>query len=308
MAKSLANYGKKAWRLATRNYPVAMLSLKLNSLKPKDLNDHIRHHMAFTRNPVMKVWADKLAVRKWASERFSDLRFPELLWVGKDVNEINFEQLPEQFVLKVNHASGATILVTNRADANQPMRNVFRGKTAHFLPIVVHPSQFDAALAKRTVAGWLARDFSYRNGQPPEWCYRKLERLAYVEEFLENHGQPASDFKVLTARGNIVYCAHHSQRFFGHVQKVFDENWSPINVRISEAQDSAVPIPKPLKFERMLEISRAVAAHSRIVRIDFYEVGGALYLGEITNYPQAGKLEYVPEFWIREFADRYLNG
>lgn len=307
MAKSLANYGKKAWRLASRNYPVAMLSLKLNNLNPKDLNDHIRHHMAFTRNPVMKVWADKLEVRKWASERFSDLSFPELLWVGKEVSQINFDALPEQFAMKVNHASGATILVTNRADANSPMRNVFRGQTAQFLPIVVHPSQFDAELARRTLEGWLVRDFSYRNRQLPEWCYRGIERFAFVEQFLENGGQPAADIKILTANGQVVYCSHHSQRYFRHEQNIFDTKWQPMAIQATETYRSDPLPPKPQQLERILEIALEVAKHSKIVRVDFYEVEGHLYLGEITNYPMLGKLAYEPQSWIREFADRHLN-
>jgi len=307
MAKSLANYGKKVIRLATRNYPVAMLSLKLKNLKPKDLNDHIRHHMAFTRNPVMKVWADKLAVRDWASQRFADLKFPRLLWVGKDVNQIDFEQLPEQFALKANHASGTTILVTNRADPGKPMLNVFRGTTAHFLPVVVHPSQFDPDLARRTLNGWLARDFSYRNRQVPEWCYRGIERFAFVEEFLETDGQPASDIKILTANGQVVYCSHHSQRYFRHEQNIFDTDWIPLDIQASDTYRSN-PLPdRPKQLERILEIALEVAKLSKVVRVDFYEIDGQLYLGEITNYPMQGKLSYEPESWIREFADRHLN-
>lgn len=283
-----------------------MLRLKVSSFFPQDFNDHIRHHMAFSRDPLLKIWADKLSVRDWAGKRFSDLKFPSLLWVGKDVGQINFEDLPEQFVLKTNHASGAIILVTTRADKAAPMLNVFQGSNARFQPIVVHPEKFDAALARKTLASWLSRDYSYRIGNLPEWCYRNIDRFAYAEEFLQNGGQPAADIKIMTANGQVVYCAHHTERYYIHEQNFFDTSWNPLEIRAADAVRSEQVPERPAHLERMIEISLEIASLSKIARVDFYEVEGQLYLGEITNYPMNGTLSYEPEYWIREFARRHF--
>lgn len=300
-AKSLARTIKlrinRELRTRLRNtYFGDTLRLQYRAQNPVTMNDHIRHHMAFSRDPLLTTWSDKYRMQAWVSERYPEVNFPKIYQVAKSFDELDLSSLPKNFALKTNHGSGSVILVTEEADPTVPFTAKYVGKKAVFKTIKVHPSQFDAAKAAKVVKSWMAQNYSHRPGIYPEWGYRNIRPLVFVEEYLSLEGNTAPDIKLFMANGKFVAASMHGGRHEEHYAWDLDENWqlSPVRITTYISRTDSLP-PKPQHWDDMVRIAYDIAKYTKLVRVDYYEVEGKLYLGELTNYPMAGRIGFTPE-------------
>jgi len=225
-------------------------------------SEKINLRILFDRRPVIAMMADKLAARAHVHAVLPALRMPELLWSGTDLSRLAGAGLPDRWVLKPNHRSG----------------DVYFGRG---------PATDLASLEKAT-AGWLDEYGGYYF----EWAYSRARRLLLVEEMLGDGAEAPDDYKLYAFDGRVVFVQHDYSRFSDHAQRYYTPQWQPVHV--CSVMPEAPLRPPPAALEEMLAAAGALSKGIDFVRIDFYDVGGVAYFGELTAYPGSGLTQFEP--------------
>ena len=245
---------------------------------PKTYNEKILWMKLYEHNPLIKICCDKYAVKKYVSEMIGPELVLPVLGVWKYPREIDFDKLPNQFVLKVNWSSGFNIIVKDKSSLNIPA-------TIEKLHEWMQPhknSYYDAF----------------------NWGYKDMEPVVYAEKYIEQMDGQVYDYKFCISNGKLLYVLIATNRDSVLTKDYFDENFEHLPV-ISGDSPHANPIPeKPKNYTKMLAIAQKLAENFLFVRVDFYEVGDDIYLGEMTFYPGGGKLPMKPKEWEYIFGEK----
>lgn len=231
--------------------------------------------------PQLKVnCADKLRVRDYAAScGLGDICVP-VLGVWKDPEEIDFEKLPEQFVLKTNHGCGTNIICKDK-------------------------SELDIEKARTQLAKWLKIDYGKLYN---EKHYSRIERCIIAEEYLPALGLWQTDYKLQCINGNvysILICADRDDS--GHAKLFsYDTEWNRIDLLNGEAETMDREFQKPQNLSRMIESARILSKPFPYVRVDFYEVDGKLYLGELTFTPYGNLMTYYKDSVIADMGSKLV--
>jgi hypothetical protein len=258
-----------------------------NYVDPVHFTEKMQHRKLFDRNPLFKVFCDKLEGRAYAEMADCGLKLPKLYWSGDDPASIPFDDLPVPYVIKSNHGSGALHVVRDSSNAS---RDEIRTRCRQ----------------------WLRRSYGRSRG---EWGYRDIGRRIYVEELLPAPtGQLfPDDYKFVTISGRVEWIENVHDRGQRHNKTYFDRNWKRIKVRrwqgIPDPLRSPLPgAPRPATLERMVEISERLAEGLDELRVDLYEIDGEVYFGEFTVYEESGMGVAYPEDEVfAEFPSRDLD-
>ena len=244
---------------------------------PRDLNEKIQWLMCRSDTSSWAPLSDKVAVRDYvAGKGLSDLLVP-LLGTWKHAKDIPWDTLPEKFVLKCNHDSGSTHIID---------RNTDRAAVAAAL---------DEALKVK---------YGYRHG---EMHYNRIEPCILAEQYLDGGDAVPVDYKTWCFDGK-PYCvwACHGRSAEAVYVNVYDLDWNPhpeASVFTEHYRDGGSSLPRPATLPQMLAAAAKLAEGFPEVRVDFYEVGGKLYFGEMTFASLMGRMDfYTPEF-LKEMGD-----
>lgn len=258
----------------------AKLGYPQGSGPPRTFNEKVLWRMSHDRRPEMVTFCDKLATRDWICERLGAARgaaiLPELLHVLPGAGDLAELPLEGGVVIKSNHGSS---------------RGIILGKG----------EPFDRAAIERTAARWMRRSFGTGRG---EWGYGPVPRRIMVERLLPNqHGRPASDFKLYVFDGRARYIRSIIDRYGDTTKVAFDRSGGRSPVRKPEDQtDGALPdIPE---FERMRDIAEELCAGLDFLRVDFLWNADRFILNEVTAYPMAGAMVlggYENDLWLGSF-------
>ena len=250
-----------------------MFNEKLNWLK---LNDH---------NPLYTTLVDKYAVKKWVADKIGEQYIIPTLAVWEKAEDIDFDALPDQFVLKVNHDSGGLVICKDKSKLDR-----------------------QAAIAKLSRA---LKNNGYWYGR--EWPYKNVKPCIIAEAFMSD-GQHAdlTDYKFFCFNGIPLYCQVISDRSTGEKIDFFDMEWN--FQKFTGLHRPHYPhyphypykIEKPICFENMKQVCGILAKDIPFVRVDFYEVQGKMYFGEMTFYPAGGFGEFSPNEWNYIFGDKLI--
>ena len=249
----------------------------LDLRSPKTITAKLQWLKLYYRRSDLKQLVNKYECRAFVTERIGSSHLPELLASYDHPDEIDWEQLPDRFVIKVSHGCGMNILC--------------RDKT-----------QFDRAEAIVKLTQWQSVE-SPAYTKFREWAYRGGSRKIIVEEFLENEdGNPPDDYKVFCFNGKPKFVQVDFDRFDEHRRGFYDLDWTqlPFAWRIKTKE---VDSPPPRGLEKMIEIAEVLSKDLPFARIDLYEIGDRVLLGEITLYPGAGYGHYVPAHYDEVVGD-----
>ncbi|MBR4903240.1 MAG: hypothetical protein IKZ53_01050 [Selenomonadaceae bacterium] len=276
--------------LDTKFYPsVLVQQFQQRTGKPLDFNNlqtftqKMQWIKIFGATPLKSHLADKYLVRYWIAEKIGAEYLIPLLGVWNDFDDINFDDLPNQFVLKCNHGWNMNIIIRDK-------------------------KSLDLREAREKINGWLAVDFG---AQPAlEVHYSRIDRKIIAEKFMRNGDLPDIDnYKFWCFNGTPVFCGFDSGRTAdGNISNLridyFDMNWKSNGFENADHPRSEHPekIPKPKNFELMKELAATLAEGFAFVRVDFYEIEGKVYFGEMTFTPGAGNFSYKSEG-----TDEYLG-
>jgi len=287
---------RKFWRLL-RNTGLAGLMgdegyLKLQllgmtgedySLTDGGINSWILWQRLNFRSPLMVLGCDKYAVRKLVRERIGEEYLTPLVTIdGRDYwtdpGQIDFNKLPPRFVLKLNNGSGMNMLVKDKFG-------------------------LDWTKAVAAMRNWMKSDYS-KNGH--EWQYRNVPNRIICEELIPTpDGNPPVDYKIMCNDGRPLYVWVDTARFTDHRRNVFSLDWRDEGVQIGYRRGD-VHLPKPENFDLMLELAAKMSTGIPLVRVDFYNVNGKIYFGELTFTSDRGLAVTTPFAFSQAMARKII--
>lgn len=232
---------------------------KLNLKNVQTFNEKLQWLKLHDRNPMYTNLADKYQVRKYIKKVIGKEYLVPLIGAYDNFDEIDFDVLPKEFVLKPNHTSGNIYICRDK-------------------------SKIDYAKLKKEVNRWLRRRYYWVHR---EWPYKAIKPRIICEKFISDKNNVPYDYKVLCFNGKAKFIALHVDRFGNHKQDYYDEKWN--KKLISKRHlGSDIVYPKPMEFEKMIELSEKLAADMIHVRIDWMITQDKLNFSEITFYEGAG--------------------
>lgn len=257
---------------------------RLNLQHPKRYTEKLQWYKLYYRNPLLVQCADKYAVREYVTSKGYGRYLNNLLGSGvyMSADEIDFDALPNQFVIKATHGSGTNEIVLDKAST-------------------------DIATLKEKVNAWL-RTGGKSAGR--EWCYEAIKPRLIVEEVLEaNEEHDLPDYKFFCFDGK-VYCLYVMQNYTLDHSKgelgFYDRDFSDLHVRRLDFNPIVNQPPKPKNFEKMVEIAEALSAGFPHVRVDFYNVDGKITFGEMTFYNASGYTRFEPDEFDFELGEQFV--
>ena len=240
----------------------------LNWDEPAAYTEKMQWVKLYDTDPRKTLLSDKFRVREWVAEKIGEEYLIPLLGAWDRFDDIDFSALPKQFALKTNHGSGTNEIVRDKAKIN------FKS-------------------LKRKFDDWMAMDFAYTTYF--EMHYSAIERKIIAEQYMETDRGELQDYKFLCFDGKPYFCWVDLGRYGAHSRTVFDLNWDLQPWTQAEYGISKEPIPKPKNFEKMVELAMVLCRGFSHVRVDFYNVDGRIYFGEMTFTNGSGLDRIVPE-------------
>ena len=238
----------------------AEMGYKLDLKHPKTYNEKLQWIKLYDRKPEYVIYADKYRVRKYIAGTIGEKYLIPLLGMYKRAEDIVWDTLPDQFVLKCNHASGTNIICRNKAE-------------------------LDIGSAQKQLNAWLKKN-AFWGGR--EWCYKGIDPCIICEAFLGTEdGMPPDDYKIMCFNGIPKLIQVHHDRYGDHTLDFMDTNWENTGI-IQGPPNAKHEIPRPKELREMLEIARVLSKNMIYARIDLYAVHEAVKFGEITMYPTSG--------------------
>lgn len=242
----------------------------INFNSPITFNEKLQVRKVFDRNPLLTVAADKIESKKLVKSICGDdIYFPKTIWSGdsiKDIDNINFEDLPKDYVYKANHTSQTIEII----------------RDGHHLP---------RSKMKKLAKNWLMHDQSSSLG---EWAYKNIPRKIFIEEFLDFEGSAPDDYKFFVYHGTVKFIQLDSDRFTDHRRNMFDRQWNDLEFEYSHRRK--IPSPsRPNFLDEMIRLAEVIGQKFDFVRVDFYFYKNKVAFGELTIYPGAG-FERFPHY------------
>jgi hypothetical protein len=251
-------------------------------------NQKVLWKMLKDRRPLLTTFADKVAVRDYVAEAVGPDVLSRLYSVVEDPADLDPARLPDEFVVKPNHASAMIWIVADRARISSEDA------------VSLEPGLFtttrealDWDLLVATCREWLAA--TYTTDVVPEWAYRDIPPRIMVEELLLGpDGQIPPDYKFFIFHGEVQIIEVHSNRFGDHHCNIVRPDWTHIDAQLS-AGKARNDIHRPDTLERMIDIAEKLGRETDFVRVDLYDAAGRIVFGELTSYPGGGYSPYSPE-------------
>lgn len=215
------------------------------------------------QKPEYTTMVDKYLVKDYVANIIGSEYIIPTLGVWEKAEDIDFNRLPNQFVLKCTHDSGGLVICKDK-------------------------SKLDIKAARQDIAKGLKMSF-YMEGR--EYQYKDVVPRVIAEQYIEEEdGSAPNDYKVLCFGGVAKLIeVHHGRYSEQHTQDFFDRDWHQTEVsQGGKNTRSVVPMEKPACLDEMIEKSEILAKGMRHVRIDWYIIKGHLYFGEITFYDGSG--------------------
>ena len=235
---------------------------------PVTFNEKLQWLKLYDRNPKYTMMVDKYLVKDYISQTLGEGHVIPTLAVYQSADEIDFDALPNQFVMKCTHDSGGSYLCKDK-------------------------STFDFEKVKSILTKNL-RTNNYNVAR--EWPYKNVPHRIIIDRLLDDHtGDVLRDYKFWCFNGvpTYMYCTVKDKKIY---ENFYDMDFKPVD--INHGFERTVPeYVKPNNFERMIELATVLSKDIPFVRIDFFNVNGRLYFGECTFYDWAGLRPFVNEEW-----------
>lgn len=250
----------------------AKMGATLDLAHPQTFNEKLQWLKLYDRKPEYTTMVDKFKVREYIAERLGEEYLIPLLGVWNDPDEIDFDALPNQFVLKCNHNSGLGMCICK------------------------DKAKLDIAKVKAELRKGLKQDY-YLTGR--EWPYKNVERKIIAEKYMVDDGETRirnggkgelTDYKFFCFNGYVdcvMVCLERSSQEIKFY--FFDRSWNLLryNIRGKNAPIDFT-VPKPINIDEMFDIAEKLSQGLPFARVDLYSVSGKTYFGEITFFPDSG--------------------
>lgn len=256
----------------------AVMGRELDLENPKTFNEKLQWLKLYNRKPEYTMMVDKVLVRDYIASTIGEEYLIPLLGVWDDPDEIDFDKLPDQFVLKCNHNSGLGMCICK------------------------DKSKLDIEKVRSELRKGLKQDY-YLTGR--EWPYKDVPRKILCEKYMDDgSGKGLADYKFYCFDGNVKLVGIFQDRnalssttadYFSR-----DYKWQEILWGYPHAE---VPPEKPKEFEDMVKLAEVLSEGFCEIRVDLYLCGGQIYFGELTFFDGSGYDRITPEEWDTTLGD-----
>ncbi|MBR3628303.1 MAG: glycosyltransferase [Elusimicrobia bacterium] len=257
---------------------------KLNLKNPQTLADKVSYLFLHKQTPLMSNCTDKWNVREYITGKgLSDILIPTVGDPWNKVEEIDFDKLPKEFILKATHGCKMNYIVKDK-------------------------SKLNLVNCKKTLQIWLNTTYGVYS---LETHYKKIPHRIYAEQLLETQ-KSLIDYKFHCLNGVpqfILVCSdrNSSGKSMQVTLDLFDTNWESLNTYLQPSGLEVVGqnnINKPEKFQQMLSIATILSKDFSFVRVDLYEIEGKIYFGELTFSPACGVFPNFKDNFITDMGKR----
>lgn len=252
----------------------------LNLKNPKTYNEKLQWMKLHDRNPFYTKLVDKYTVKDYVKSCIGEKYIIPTLFVWDSIEDVDLSKLPSQFVLKTTHDSGGVCICKDK-------------------------SLFDFEAAKEKLSKSMRYDY-YKLAA--EWPYKNVPRRIIAEEYLEdNRYHELRDYKFFCFSGKVkaLFVATDRQTRKEPYFCFFDRDYNYLDITQGHPQPP-VPPEKPMNFELMIELAEKLSKQLPHVRVDFYEVNGQVYFGELTFFHHSGIVPFEPRIWDNIFGEWFV--
>ena len=263
---------KKCWGMYVSYKYKKIMGKKCNLKNPRTYTEKIQWSKINRNDPMISRLSDKVAVRSWVEENIGgEYLIPTIGKAYSSADDIDYDSLPNSFVIKANHGSGLNVVVDGKKEIS-----------------------FDDIKDKAN--SWLKQNFAYNSF---EMQYKDIRPQIYIEKnLLEDCEGDLPDYKFFCFGGK-VYCLYvmintypiHTNAKLG----IFDKNFNLLPYYRADFTPITKQIEKPANYSKMIEIAEKLSEGFSHVRVDLYNVNGKIYFGEMTFSTGSGLFKHVPE-------------
>ncbi len=246
---------------------------------PKTFNEKLQWLKLYNRRPEYTRMVDKYEAKKYVAEIIGEEYIIPTLGVWDKFDDIDFAALPDQFVLKCTHDSGGLVICRDK-------------------------SKLDIDAARKKIEKCLKENYYW---QGREWPYKNVKPRIIAEKFMvDESGYDLKDYKFLTFDGEIKMFFVERDRakgHNGHTVDFFDADFNHIPMTVDGYPYTDPPYYKPENFDKMVEFASKLSSGIPHLRVDFYNVNGKIYFGEMTFFQASGTIHFSPESWDQTLGD-----
>ena len=248
---------------------------KLNLDNPQTLNEKLQWLKLHDRKESYTNMADKYNAKECAKKIIGEEYIIPTIGVYDSFDNIDFNSLPNQFVIKCTHDSGGVFICEDKSKLN--IRKV-----------------------KKIINKSLKKKYYYAHR---EWPYKNVKPRILIEEYIVDHNGVLDDYKLQTFNGKVAYSFVCTDRIKGEVKfTFFDEHKRFIPVTQCGASNDYKGAKLPDNYEKIVELAEKLAKNIPAIRLDFYNIDGKIYFGEFTFFDSAGLGAFNPEEWDYKFG------
>lgn len=252
-----------------------------NLKTPKRFSEKIEWYKLHYRIPLMTQCVDKYREKFYLNDKGFEEYVPKTLQVCDKIEEVDFEKLPNAFIIKCNNGYGNNVIVRDKSKMNKiEIYKTF--KAWHSTSPVVFGR---------------------------EWAFFDVKQKILVEELLVSKDGTQkgdlNDYKFMCFNGEPKVIWADIDRYTNHRRNFYDLKWNQIPVE-SDCPNTDYEVKAPYGLPKMLEIASQIAKDFPFVRVDFYSVNNKIYIGELTFYPWSGCVNYKPDSFDFELGNMFV--
>lgn len=248
-----------------------------NLSHPKSFNEKLQWIKLYDRKDEYIKMVDKNTAKDYVSSRIGTDYIIPTLGVWSSPEEIEWNKLPNQFVLKVTHDSGGLVICKDK-------------------------SKLDIAAVREKLHRSLNRDY-YKHSR--EWPYKFVPKLILAEQYMEDSEScELADFKIHNFNGvpRFILVCRNRYSDTGLTEDFYDCDWNHLNIRRPKHPNAEILMAAPPELPNMLELAKVLSKDIPFVRTDFYIVNHKIYFGELTFFPASGMTPFIPNEWDITFG------
>lgn len=258
----------------------------INFRKPKTFNEKLQWLKLYDRRPEYTKLVDKYEVKKYVAEMIGEEYVIPTLGVWNSPEEIDFDSLPEQFVLKWNHDSGSIVICKDKRELNkeEAIKRLQKGK--------------------KYSGFWYGREWPYKNVKPKIIAEKYMYEKHQAVDKEVSKGLTDYKFYCFSGEAKCLYVSKGLGENHENAEMSFlDLNWNLMPFRREDFKPLNTIPPRPVSFEKMIDFANQLSAGHAFLRVDFYEIDGKLYFSELTFYPCSGLMRFNPTHWDMRFGE-----
>ena len=250
---------------------------RLNLKNPRSFNEKLQWIKLYDHNPLYTTLVDKYKVKSYVADRVGSEYVIPLLGAWDSVDDIEWDKLPNQFVIKCSHDCGGMVICKDK-------------------------SKLDIEKATEKLRRAFGKNYYYEGR---EWPYKNVQPKVFAEAYMEDEFGELRDYKFFCFNGDVkaMYIASDRQTVGEEVKfDFFDADFN--HLPFTQGHPNAKQLPKkPKGFDEMKRLASQLSKGLPEVRVDFYDVNGHIYFGEFTFFHLGGMVKFNPMEWDYKFGE-----